>query len=176
MKTPESTTARMMIDVDKAHACEKTSLSKCGFEERESAFNLITNLVLKEGRPALLVLITRKPVCRTLKHNRNTGDRIAVHEPFLEKNSGYKDLSDYAGCFAFWPQASDQKWPWIFSITTIWMRAAHMTTLLISGTTISAWRRWLRKTISWACHRTPTPSPSPWKRPWAWTILRRVRA
>lgn len=115
----ESLKARMMIDVDKAPAHKKTSLSKCGFEERELAFNLIRNLVLKGERPALLVLITRKPVCRTLKHNRNTGDHIAVHEPFLETNSGYKDFTDYTGCFAFSPQANDQKWQWIFSITTI---------------------------------------------------------
>lgn len=119
MKTPRSLNARMMIDYDKAPACKKTNLSKCGFEERESAFNLIRNLVLKGERPALLVLITRKPVCRTLKHNRNTGDHIGIHEPFLETNSGYKDLTDYTGCFTFSRQEHDQKWPWIFSITTI---------------------------------------------------------
>lgn len=101
MKTPESLNAKMMIDVDKAPARKKTSLSKCGFEERQPAFNLIRNLVLKAGRPALPVLITRKPVCRTLKHNRNTGAHIAVHEPFLETNSGYKDFTDYTGCFVF---------------------------------------------------------------------------
>lgn len=98
---PEPLNTRTMIDVDKAPARKKTSLSKCGFEEREPAFNLIRNLVLKGERPALLVLITRKPVCRTLTHNRNTGDHIAVHEPFLETNSGYKDFTDYTGCFVF---------------------------------------------------------------------------
>lgn len=73
-------------------------------------------------------------------------------------------------------RANDQKRPWIFSITTISTRAAHMTILLISGTTISGWRRWSRRTTSSACLRTPTPSPSPWRRLWVWTIPRRVRA
>lgn len=88
-----------MIDVDKPPSREKTQLSKCDFGEREPAINLIRNLVLKAERPALLVLITRKPVCATLKRNRNTGDRTAVHEPFLETNSGCKTFSDYTGCF-----------------------------------------------------------------------------
>ena len=70
-------------------------------EERELAFNLITNLVLKAERPALLVLITRTPVRRTFKHNRNTGDRIAVHEPFLETNSGDKDFNGLLWLFIF---------------------------------------------------------------------------
>lgn len=154
----------------------KTNLSNCSFEDSELAFDLIRNLVFKGERPALLVLITRKPVCRTLKHNRNTGDHIAVHEPYLEENSGYKDFTDYAVCFAFLRQAKEQKWPWIFSIRTIWMRATHMTILLISGTTILGWRLWLRRITSSACPKIPTPSPSPWKRLWAWTIPRRVRA
>lgn len=70
-------------------------------KKKDPAFNLIRNLVLKGERPALLLLKTRKPVCRTLKHNRNTGDHTAVHEPLLETNSGYKDFTDYTGCFAF---------------------------------------------------------------------------
>lgn len=40
-----------MIDVDKAPSRTKTNLSKCGSEEREAAFNLITNLVLKGIAP-----------------------------------------------------------------------------------------------------------------------------
>lgn len=98
---PYPLNSRMVMVVDKALARKKTSMCKCGFEEKQLAFNLIRNLVLKGERPALLVLITRKPVCRTPKYNRNTGDHIAVHEPFLETNSGYKDFTDYTACFTF---------------------------------------------------------------------------
>jgi len=89
MKVPESLNVRTMTGVAKAPPRRKTNLSKCGFEEKELAFTLIRNLGLKGECPALQVLITRKPVCRTLKQNRNTGDHIAVHEVFLGANSGF---------------------------------------------------------------------------------------
>ncbi|KAK2848820.1 hypothetical protein Q5P01_008654 [Channa striata] len=85
-----SPNAAVVIDVDEAAASEEAQVSECGFEERQPAFNLITNLVLKAERPALPVLITRKPVCTKLKHNGDTGDRVAAHEPFLEANSGLR--------------------------------------------------------------------------------------
>lgn len=63
---------------------------------------LIRNLVLRRERPALLLLKTRKPDAGRANIRGTLETHTVVHEPVLEKNSGYKKITDYAGCFAFW--------------------------------------------------------------------------
>lgn len=51
---------------------------------------LIRNLVLRRERPALMLLKTRKPDAGRANIRGTLETHTVVHEPVLEKNSGYK--------------------------------------------------------------------------------------
>lgn len=160
----------IMVEMDWAHVGLNVSLMK-----RTLLSTLIRNVVLRRERPALLLLKTRKPDAGRA-NRRNTGDPHRRAWTSLGGELWLQKKLRITVVVSPFDRANDQKWPWIFSITTIWTRAAHMTILLISGTTISGWQRWSRRITSSTCLRTPTRSPSHWRRLWVWTIPRRVRA
>lgn len=86
--------------------------------KRAPLSTLIRNLVLRRERPALLLLKTRKPDAGRANIRETLENHTVVHEPVLEENSGYKKIRITVIVSPF-DRANDQKWPWIFSITTI---------------------------------------------------------
>lgn len=62
---------------------------------------LIRNLVLRRECPALPVLKTRKPDAGRANIRGTLETHTAVYDPALETNSGYANITDYGGLFAF---------------------------------------------------------------------------